>query len=77
MKVPKKTAVVGKKVSDQQIEDARRWNDFIKASGVPFSELTEEWKDFFDAQSDTATASFKLVKLIDIASEHDMLSNNK
>lgn len=77
MKIPRKSATVSKKVSDQQIVDARRWNDFIRASGVPFSELTEEWKDFFDAQSDTATASFKLVKLIDIASEHDMLSRTK
>ena len=77
MSVPKKKAVVSRKVSDQQIIDARRWNDFIKASGVPFSELTEEWKDFFDAQSDTATASFKLVKLLDIAAEHDMLARTK
>lgn len=68
---------MSKKVSDQQIEDARRWSDFIRASGVPFSELTEEWKDFFDAQSDTATASFKLVKLLDIACEHDMLGRTK
>ena len=77
MSAPKKKAVVSKKLSDQQIVDAARWNDFIRASGVPFEELTEEWKDFFDAQSDPLTASFKLVKLIDIAGEHDMLSRTK
>ena len=77
MAVKTKKAVVSKKLSDQQIVDAQRWNDFIRASGIPFEELTEEWKDFFDAQSDPSTANFKLVKLIDIAGEHDMLSRTK
>lgn len=77
MAVKTKTAVVSKKVSDQQIVDAARWNDFITASGVPFEQLTVEWLDFFSAQADPSTASIKLVKLLDIASEHDMLSKTR
>lgn len=77
MAVKTKKAVVSKKLSDEQIVDARRWNDFIRASGIPFEGLTVEWLDFFDAQSDPSTASFKLVKLLDIAAEHDMLGSTK
>ena len=77
MATPKKKAVVSKKLSDQQIVDAARWNDFLRASNIPFEELTPEWLDFFDAQSDPSTANIKLVKLLDIASEADMRVNSK
>ena len=66
-----KTAVVSKKVSDQQILDAARWNAFIVASGLPYNQLTPSWLDAFDSQSDPSTASSVLVELVDIAMSQD------
>lgn len=68
---PRKTSVVSRKVSDEEKLNSKRWEAFLQASGMPFSQLTEEWKDFFDGQSDTATASTELVRLIDIAIMED------
>lgn len=72
MKTPKR-AVVSKKVTDQQIIDAARWNAFISASGLPYNQLTPTWLDAFDSQSDPSTASTLLVELVDIA----MVQDNK
>ena len=66
MKTPRKV-VVSKKVSDSQIIDAKRWEQFIKASVISYEYLTEEWLDFFSAQSDPQSAATELVRLIDIA----------
>lgn len=71
MKTPKKV-VVSKKVSDQQIIDAQRWNCFIAASALPFEQLTESWLDVFDCQSNPETASTELVRLVDIAIKNDL-----
>lgn len=71
MAVKTKTAVVSKKVSDQQIIDASRWKAFIYASTLAYEYLTEEWLDFFSAQSDPTVAGTELVRLIDIAIEKD------
>lgn len=71
MSVPKKKAVVSRKVSDEQLQNANRWEQFIKASGYSFRELTEEWLDFFSAQADPLTAQTELVRLIDIAIAQD------
>lgn len=70
MKTPRK-AVVTKRVSDQQIIDAARWQAFIAASGLPYNQLTPTWLDAFDAQSDPSTASTLLVELVDIAMAQD------
>jgi hypothetical protein len=67
MAVKTKTAVVSKKVSDQQIKDAARWKAFIYASTLAYEYLSEEWLDFFSAQSDPTVAGTELVRLIDIA----------
>lgn len=66
MKTPRKV-VVSKKLSEQQIVDAARWKAFIKASGTSYENITEEWWAFFEAQSDPASASTQLVRLIDLA----------
>lgn len=72
----KKKATVTKKVSpEQRIQDALdsvRWKAFIKASGLPFENVTDDWWNFFEAQSDPASASTELVRLIDIAIQSDM-----
>ena len=66
MKTPRKV-VVSKKLSDSQIVDAQRWQAFIKASVIAYEHLSEEWLDFFSAQSDPQSAATELVRLIDIA----------
>lgn len=70
MKTPRK-AVVSKRVSEDEKLNATRWAAFIKASGLPYEQLSEEWLDFFSAQSDPQSASTELVRLIDIAIERD------
>lgn len=71
MVVKTKTAVVSKKVSDQQIVDAARWKAFIYASTLAYEYLSESWLDFFSAQSDPQSASTELVRLIDLAIAQD------
>ena len=77
MAVKTKTAVVSKKVSDQQIKDANRWTQFIIHSGIRFEDLSDEWCSFFDSQSEISSASTELVRLIDIAIENDKIKENK
>lgn len=72
MSLPKKKAVVSRKVSDDQIQDANRWNCFIAASALPFEQLTESWLSFFDSQSNPQSASTELVRLVDIAIKNDL-----
>lgn len=67
MAVKTKKAVVSKKLSDQQIVDAARWKAFIYASTLAYEYLTEEWLDFFSAQSDPVVAGTELIRLIDLA----------
>lgn len=72
MSVPKKKAIVSRKVSDDQLQDAKRWNCFIAASSLPFEQLTESWLDVFDSQSNPQSASTELVRLVDIAIKNDL-----
>ena len=71
MAVKTKTAVVSKKVSDQQVKDANRWTQFIIYSGIRFEDLSNEWVMFFDQQAEISTAQTELVRLIDLAIEKD------
>jgi len=71
MSAVKKKAVVSKRPSAEQIQDAKRWTSFVKASGLPYDQLSEEWLDFFSAQSDPQSASTELVRLIDFAIAQD------
>lgn len=71
MSTPKKKAIVTKRPSAEQIQDAKRWTAFIEASGLPYDQLSEEWLDFFSAQSDPQSASTELVRLIDLAIAQD------
>lgn len=75
MKTPKKATVTKKASPSDRLQDALnviRWTSFIKASGLPYDQLSEDWLAFFDGQSDPQTASTELVRLIDIAIQHDM-----
>lgn len=70
MKTPKRVSVARRPSADQ-IQDANRWTSFVKASGLPYDQLSEEWLDFFSAQSDPQSASTELVRLIDLAIAQD------
>ena len=71
MSTPKKKVSVSKRPSAEQIQDANRWQQFIKASGLPYENLSEDGLEFFDAQSDPQSASTELVRLIDLAIAQD------
>jgi len=71
MATAKKTAVVSKKVTDQIVQNANRWTQFIIHSGVRFEDLSDEWLQVFDAQAEVETASTELVRLIDLAIAKD------
>lgn len=67
MATAKKTAVVSKKLTDEILANSNRWTQFIIHSGIRFEDLSDEWVQFFDSQSEISTASTELVRLIDIA----------
>lgn len=71
MAVKTNKAIVSRKVSDEQLQNAIRWEKFLIASGTPFLSLSNEWLAFFDAQSNIETASTELVRLIDLAIAKD------
>lgn len=71
MKQPKKSTVT-KRTTDEDKLSSIRWQAFIKASGLPYDQLTEEWASFFSAQSEIETAEVELVRLIDIAIKKDL-----
>lgn len=70
MKTPRK-AVVSKRVSEDEKLNASRWKAFIYSSTLAYEYLSEEWLDFFSAQSDPTVAGTELVRLIDIAIAQD------
>ena len=75
MKTPKKATVTKKVSPSDRLQDALdsiRWTSFIKASGLPYDQLSEDWLEFFSSQADPKTASKELVRLIDIAIQDDM-----
>lgn len=71
MAVKTKKAIVSRKVSDEQLQNAIRWEKFLIASGTPFLSLSNEWLAFFDGQSNIETAQIELVRLIDLAIAKD------
>lgn len=77
MSIPKKKAVVSKKITDEILANSNRWTQFIIHSGVRFEDLSDEWIAVFDAQAEISTAQTELVRLIDIAIERDKIMENK
>jgi len=71
MSVKTKRVSVSKRPSAEQIQDAKRWEQFIIHSGIRFEDLSSEWVEFFDAQAEISTAQTELVRLIDLAIEKD------
>lgn len=72
MSTKKKVVSVTRKASVEDKLNSVRWESFVKASGIPLNELTDEWWRFFDKQADVDTASTELVRLIDVAIQSDV-----
>lgn len=72
MSIPKKKAVVSKKITDEILANSNRWTQFIIHSGVRFEDLSDEWIAVFDAQAEISTAQAELVRLVDIAIKNDL-----
>lgn len=62
MKQPKKISV-SKRTTSQEKLKAHLWDEFLKASSVPWGELSEEWAEFFIQQGYIETASVRLEEL--------------
>lgn len=77
MKIPRKSATVSKKLTDEIVQNANRWTQFIIHSGIRFEDLSDEWLSVFDAQAEISTAQTELVRLIDLAIEADKIKENK
>jgi hypothetical protein len=71
MKIPRKSATVSKKLTDEIVANSHRWTQFIIHSGVRFEDLSDEWVQFFDQQAEISTAQTELVRLIDLAIAKD------
>lgn len=70
MKTPRKV-VVSKKVSDTQILNSIRWEEFVKNCQIPWEELRDEWKDFYASMGDTKSSAEDITKAIDHAMKGD------
>lgn len=73
MAVKTKTAVVSKKVSDTQLLNSQRWEAFVINCQIPWDDLSEPWKDFYETMAPNGASSEDIVKAIDAAIESDKI----
>ena len=62
MKTKVKSTVTKRTTSTDKLQ-AHLWREFLVASSIPWELLSEEWKDFFQAQGYIETASVRLEEL--------------
>jgi len=62
MKTKVKSTVSKRTTSTDKLQ-AHLWREFLVASSIPWGELSEEWKDFFQAQGYIETAKDRLEEL--------------
>jgi hypothetical protein len=72
MSVPKKKAVVSRKVSDEQIQNSERWEAFVKNCLIPWEDLNDSWKDFYCETGNTESSEVHITKAIDVAMKGDI-----
>lgn len=70
MKTPKRVSVA-KRPSAEQIQDAARWQAFIKASQIHWGNLSEEFKDFFWVIGSTESSEEDINNAVDLAMKGD------
>lgn len=71
MSVPKKKAIVSRKVSDEQLINSKRWEEFVINCQVAWDDLSEPWKDFYETMAPNGANSEDIVKAIDLAIAQD------
>lgn len=69
MKLPRKSATVSKKLTDEIVTNSSRWTTLLKMSIIHWDSLTEECKDFYYLQGDINTPLEELNKAIDEAAK--------
>lgn len=67
MLVPKKKAVVSRKVGDEEKLNSQRWEAFVVNCQIPWDNLSELWKDFYETMAPNGANSEDIVKAIDLA----------
>lgn len=67
MSIPKKKAVVSKKVTDDEKLNSARWEFFLSQCAIEWDNLTDNSKDFFEAMGHQEYSAKQLNELIDKA----------
>lgn len=67
MSVPKKKAVMSRKVSDEQLQNSERWNFFLSQCAIEWDNLTDHSKDFFAAMGNTQSSEDDINNAMDLA----------
>lgn len=67
MSIPKKKAVVSRKVSDEQLKNSERWTFFLSQCAIEWDNLTDNSKDFFAVMGNTQSSEEDINKAIDLA----------
>lgn len=67
MSAPKKRVTVAKKPREDHIKNSERWIAFVKNCQVPWDNLSEEWKDFYEAMGNTSCNGEDINKAVDLA----------
>lgn len=68
-KTPRKSATVSVKVSQQQILDANKWNEFVTHCQIAWQDLSPAWQEFYYHMGDTGSSSELLNESISKAME--------
>lgn len=70
MSVPKKKAVVSRKVSDEQLKNSERWTFFLSQCEIEWDSLTDNSKDFFMVMGNTQSSEDDINSAIDLARKY-------
>lgn len=71
MKIPKKSATVSVKASQQQILDAQKWLQFVAHCQIAWESLSPAWQEFFYNMGETTASTELLNESISKAIEGD------
>lgn len=67
MGVPKKKAIVSRKVSDEQLQNSERWTFFLSQCAIEWDSLSEESRDFFATMGSTESSEEDINNAMDLA----------
>lgn len=71
MSVPKKKAVVSRKVSDEQLKNSERWSFFLSQCAIDWESLSEESRDFFASMGSTESCGKDINNAVDLAMKEE------